>query len=151
MKRQTNRWLVVVCAAVAVSAFATSAQACRAVRSLTEAEVRERTALFTAIVEGVDRTAESDGERIRAVLRTERTVYGEPAAAVVADDYLGSDEEVVVYCGGRNWIGDELAGLSVGDEVVVLGWRQTSGVMTVNDLGRMGGVRARLLLNGPRP
>ena len=151
MKWQANRWLVSACVAVAFGAIAPSAHACRAVRPLTEAEVRERSVLFTATVASLNRTPDSDGERIRAVLRPERLIYGEPGPVVIAEDHVRTDGEIMVYCGGRRWVGDELTQLSEGDEVVVSGWRRPSGETIVTDLGRIGGTRARLLLNAPHP
>lgn len=143
--------------AAAILGAASPALACRAAHVLTEAEIWERTVVFTARVESLDRTPEGDGHTIRATLRPLRTIHGEPPAIVVAEDYVPSDDpadgydEVVVYCGGRFWFGDELAALAVGDEVAVRGARGTSGDMSVNDLGRTGGERARRILDAPRP
>lgn len=142
--------------AAVIFGAASPALACRAVRPLTEAEVRDRTLVFTARVESLDRTPQDDGYNVRATLRPLRTVHGEPPAIVVAEDYVPPDpegdgiDEVIIYC-DRFWIGHELAGLSQADEVVVLGWRETSGYLTVRDLGRAGGARAGQLLDTRLP
>ena len=148
--------LLLILAAAAVAA--SPASACRQ-RFFTEKEARDRTALFTATVDSLERTHERDGQRIFVTLRLESAFYGEPPGLIRAHDILpdddapddGVDPIIVTSSCNQRWIGDELGALSVGDEVVVLTWRRDTGETVVSNLGRTGGTRAQRLLHAPRP
>lgn len=132
--------------------------ACRQ-RFFTEQEVRDRTALYTATVERLERTREEDGQRIFATLRLKSAGYGQSPLLIRAEDILPDDDDpndgigviIVTSACNQTWIGDELGALSVGDEVIVLTWRRDSGQTIVSDIGRVGSARAQRLLNAPRP